>query len=244
MAHTPDTVKAQIQADIAASNAKTGASDSTLHDAVNRLIGGFGVVSGITPTDRTKLTENGIFNVTNFAEAEVAVPASGITPSGSLSIKQNGTFNVFNYAEAVVDVPTPVGLNARVFTATVASDVTSGNYTIFGANEYIASIRSNANAFVMIRPLNCPKATAMYSFWMAANFIIFYSASTARKNILCRTTTSATNVTFNGGGLTSNSYGGHLNCNSDGSLLIRECNTTYPVKAGEYQIIAGVVEML
>lgn len=39
---TPETVKAQLQADIAAANAVTGKADATMHDAVASLIEGFG----------------------------------------------------------------------------------------------------------------------------------------------------------------------------------------------------------
>ena len=39
---TPETVKAQLQADLASANAATGKSDATLHDALNSLIEGFG----------------------------------------------------------------------------------------------------------------------------------------------------------------------------------------------------------
>lgn len=39
---TPETVKAQLQADIAAANAATGKADTTLHAAVSSLIEGFG----------------------------------------------------------------------------------------------------------------------------------------------------------------------------------------------------------
>lgn len=40
--HTPDTVRAQMQADIDAANAATGGTAATVHDAVTELIGGFG----------------------------------------------------------------------------------------------------------------------------------------------------------------------------------------------------------
>lgn len=39
---TPETVKAQLQADIAAANEVTGKADTTLHAAVSSLIDGFG----------------------------------------------------------------------------------------------------------------------------------------------------------------------------------------------------------
>ena len=44
--HTPETVTAQMQADISAANAVTGRTDTTVHDAVTALIAGFGQGGG------------------------------------------------------------------------------------------------------------------------------------------------------------------------------------------------------
>lgn len=47
------------------------------------------------------ITENGTFDVGEYAAAEVAVPE----PTGSIAITANGTVDVTDYAEAVVNVP-------------------------------------------------------------------------------------------------------------------------------------------
>ncbi len=240
--HTPDTVKAQMQADIAASNAKTGASDITLHDAVNRLIDGFG--KGDDPMGTIKITSNGTHDVAEYAQAEVAVPSTGITPSGTKSITSNGTHDVTSFASASVNVPMPTGLNARVYTVTVTSDVTSGTYTLMAGDDFLVSIRSNPNAFVWVWNTSQAASTAMYSMWIATNFTLMYSGASARNTLVVRTTASANNMTSNYNGLTGNNYSGHLNMTSAGALQIRDCNATYPVKAGTYRIIAGVAEML
>lgn len=44
--HTPETVTAQMQADISAANVVTGRTDTTVHDAVTALIAGFGSGGG------------------------------------------------------------------------------------------------------------------------------------------------------------------------------------------------------
>ena len=179
----------------------------------------------------------------DFPEVIDGLSTGGITPSGTKEITANGTHDVTGFASALVNVPT--GLNARIFTTTVASDVTSGNYVIAPANEYIASIRSNPNAFVMIWMLDQPKSTALYSMWMAANFTLMNTGATAKNTVVFRTTTAGNNITLNTAGMTGeNKSAGHITVLSDGSLRVYACNTTYPVKAGTYKILAGTLEML
>ena len=58
----------------------------------------------ITPTGTLNVTENGSYNVTQYATTTVAVPR----PSGDVKLTKNGSgFDIAEYATATVNVPNP-----------------------------------------------------------------------------------------------------------------------------------------
>lgn len=71
----------------------------------------------ITPVGSTTKTENGTYDVKEYAEVVVNVPI-GITPTGSIDITSNGTVDVTNYASANVNVA-----NQNPYTAANATEM-------------------------------------------------------------------------------------------------------------------------
>jgi len=138
-------VKTEELSDIAdAIRAKLGVQTqykpSQMPGAIQSISGG-----GITPTGTKQITENGTYDVTSFASAEVSVPQSGITPTGTkqISITSNGTTteDVTAYANAEVVVNVPTGITP---TGTKQVSVTQNGTTTEDVTNY-ASVEINAS---------------------------------------------------------------------------------------------------
>lgn len=234
------TLTALFAAIANALRSKTGGTGTIVADDFPSVIDSLST-GGITPTGTKTITANGTYDVTSFSTASVNVPASGITPSGTKTITENGTHDVTNFTNALVNV---AGLNARVFTSTVSEDATSGTKTISGANDFIASIRDNPDAFIFVRLMDVPKATAALTAWFHTNAALAWRASSnSYRAISVRQSATYEAVTLNVYGLTGTNYNGHISVTANGSVQCAP-NTTYPLKAGTYQIIAGILEAL
>ena len=61
-------------------------------------------MSGVEPTGTIMITENGTVDVSEYAQANVDIPASAVV-SGTKNISSNGEHDVTNYESAKVNVP-------------------------------------------------------------------------------------------------------------------------------------------
>lgn len=143
--------------------AKGSGSGKIVADDFPEMIGR--ISTGITPTGTKTITANGTHDVTNYAAANVNVPASGITPSGSINITENGTYDVTNYASAVVNVAASGGsITTEVYDVTIASGLgspTGANsiHTLLTGNAFVKNNRDK-DTFAVFMFAKTPVATA------------------------------------------------------------------------------------
>ena len=138
---------------LSAINTKLTAKGSTAADTLDEVAGKINAIptGGVTPTGTKNITENGTYDVTNFASAAVAVPE----PSGSTTITTNGTHNVKDYASATVNVPTGSSPTGTIeITTNGTKDV--ANYASAEVNVPTGTARSSSDITVSGRTVTVP----------------------------------------------------------------------------------------
>lgn len=240
MAHTLESVKAQLQADITASNTKTGASDTNIHAAMSRLIAGFGSGSGgITPTGTKQISSNGTHDVANYAYAEVNVPASGITPTGTKSITSNGTHDVTNYASANVNVPSITEIIDINITATKGGSAAT-TVTLASGNAFAKTHYAKEGFMITLVPqFQVPFSTgAIVTFYHGNRKVSGHSTAWTGVGLYwsSSTTVAAYQIAT---ALSGTTYQAGFRVNSSGNIVLYLPANRYLV-AGQYKIVMTV----
>ena len=175
--------------------------------------------------------------------ARVLVNESNLQNIANAIRSKNGlsdTYTPSQMAGAISAIST--GLDIKKLTATVSADKTS-TYTMI-TDPQLLKARNSPNGFVIMRYLGLTSGVAANMFWFCANFTIGYNNSTspptAYNSLIIRASANGSiQGNFNTNGLVGTNYNGHINITSDGGLYFSN-NATYPLKAGNYEILAGV----
>lgn len=138
------------------------------------------------PTGTITITNNGIFDVHDYAEADVNVPA--IIPTGTISITENGTVDVANYATAEVDVDyATVNFNLSALTRSIPTGLiedvawpaatTVGDYALFGGgildSGYSRQVTAYNSSLIRITPTQLELARERMGSTSVGNYALF-----------------------------------------------------------------------
>lgn len=213
---TPATIKAALQTVITKANNTTGAGDTTVIDAVDSLIDGYGKGGGITPSGSINITENGTYDVTDKETAIVEVSTGG----------SSNNFHII-----------PITLSSA-YTGAAAE------HTILSGNEFVKAHYADEGFFAMWIPLNTPTAaeSGTAGFIYHSNRAMIHTNS-AVYAVFARSTSPTANSGWmpNSRKVSDSGYNVSFRANSKGDLKMYR-SATYTIPAGEYRLVLGLVE--
>lgn len=213
---TPATIKAALQTAITKANNTTGAGDTTVIDAVDSLIDGYGKGGGITPSGSINITENGTYDVTDKETAIVEVSTGGSSN------------------------------NFLIIPITLSSAYTGAakEHTILSGNEFVKAHYADEGFFAMWIPLNTPTAaeSGTAGFIYHSNRAMLHTNS-AVYAVFARSTSPTANSGWmpNFNKVSGSGYNVSFRVNSKGDLKMYR-SATYTIPAGEYRLVLGLVE--
>lgn len=149
------------------------------------VVGAHNIGGGGSPSGTIEITENGTYDVSAFAEADVQTPV----PTGKINITENGAdIDVSSYALADVDVPVGLKVNEKYIkngnvleegsvtadgyvTANIPKDIDTLGNSAFTDNEYIQVVNIPSNIIRINDGVSSGGPTAYGCFSECKNFL-------------------------------------------------------------------------
>lgn len=164
----------------------------------------------------------------------------GITPTGDIEINENGTFDITNYANAIVNVEDGGRSdNLKKWDVNVASTTTSGSVTLL-ADPWLDEHKNDGNLLLVWFPIEALQYSRYYSH--VGGFKLGRAIGKSGSNMLygghVRLNYSGYSSGYSTYSMTNSSSASGNMYIASGGVLKWNANSSYPIEAGDYTIIA------